>query len=32
MNVNEISKSIYDLVVTDTNIMSNQLINLTNGE
>ncbi len=32
MNVNEISKSIYDLVVTDTNIMSNHLINLTNGE
>ena len=32
MNVDEISQSIYDLIVSDTNIISNQLINLTNGE
>ena len=32
MNVKEISQAIYDLIVTETNIVSNQIIDLTNGE
>lgn len=32
MNVREISQAIYDLIVTETNVISNQIINLTNGE
>lgn len=32
MNVKEISKAIYDVIITETNIISNQIINLTNGE
>ena len=32
MSVSEISQAIYDLTVTKTNIISNQIIKLTNGE
>ncbi len=32
MSVSEISQAIYDLIVTETNIISNQIVNLTNGE
>ncbi len=32
MSVSEISQAIYDLTVTETNIISNQIIKLTNGE
>ena len=32
MSVNEISQAIYDLIVSDTNIIHNQVLNLTNGE
>lgn len=32
MNVKEISQAIYDIIITETNIISNQIINLTNGE
>lgn len=32
MSVNEISQAIYDLIVSDTNIINNQVIKLTNGE
>ena len=32
MNVKEISQAIYDIIITETNVISNQIINLTNGE
>lgn len=32
MSVIEISQAIYDLIVTETNVVSNQIIELTNGE
>ena len=32
MSVNEISQAIYDLIVSKTNVISNQILNLTNGE